>query len=132
MLTLVVGGVIIATNSTSSDQDPIAAVVDADDAVSQTVTGSIGELELVYSQDEEAFVLVGDSVEPLPADSTYQVWLVNTGDPTSLGTFEPDADGSMGMRADGVDPTGSTIAITVEPAGGSPQPTTSPVAQTSV
>ena len=76
-------------------------------------------------------MLVGDSLAAAPPESTYQVWLVSDGDFTSLGTFEPDADGSMEMRADGIDPTGSTIGITVEPVGGSEQPTLPPVARRS-
>ncbi|MET0908926.1 MAG: anti-sigma factor, partial [Ilumatobacteraceae bacterium] len=122
------GGVMVASNDAAQD-DPIAAVVDADDAVVHSVSGPIGELEFVYSAEEDAFVLVGDSLEAAPPESTYQVWLVSDGTFTSLGTFEPDPDdGSMEMRADGIDPTGSTIGITVEPAGGSDQPTLPPVA----
>jgi anti-sigma-K factor RskA len=71
-------------------------------------------------------------LEPAPADATYQVWLVNDGGFTSLGTFEPEPDGSMEMRGDGIDPTGSTIGITVEPVGGSDQPTSPPVAESIV
>ncbi|MET0911585.1 MAG: anti-sigma factor, partial [Ilumatobacteraceae bacterium] len=103
VLALVVGGALIATNSTSSDDDPIAAVVEADDAESHSLSGTIGELQLVYSPAEEAFVLVGDSLEAPPADSTYQIWLVTDGEPTSFGTFEPDDAGAMEIRADGVD-----------------------------
>lgn len=132
VLALVVGGAFIVTNSNSGDDDPIAAVVEADDAEAHSLSGTIGELDVVYSPGQEAFVLVGDSLEAPPADSTYQIWLVTDGEPISVGTFEPDDEGAIERRTDGVDPTGSTIAITVEPAGGSPQPTTTPVAQTSV
>ncbi len=131
VLVLVAGGVIVATNQ-DSDEDPIAAVVEADDAVSHSVSGPIGDLEFWYSPQENAVVLVGDSLEPVPSDETYQVWLVSDGNFTSLGTFEPDADGSMEMRGDGIDPTGSTIGITVEPIGGSAQPTSPPVAESVV
>jgi anti-sigma-K factor RskA len=127
VLAIVVGGVLVASDD-DPPQDPIAAVVEADDAVAHSVTGDIGELEFVYSAEEGAFVLVGDSLAAAPPESTYQVWLVSDGDFTSLGTFEPDGDGSMEMRADGIDPTGSTIGITVEPVGGSEQPTLPPVA----
>jgi anti-sigma-K factor RskA len=127
VLAVVFGGVMIASDDSAQD-DPIAAVVEADDAVAHSVTGPIGELEFVYSAEEDAFVLVGDSLDAVPAASTYQVWLVNDGNFTSLGTFEPDPDGSMEMRADGIDPTGSTVGITVEPVGGSDEPTLPPVA----
>jgi anti-sigma-K factor RskA len=129
-LLVVVGGVIVATSQDPAD-DPIAAVVEADDAVSHSVSGPIGELQFVYSPGEDAFVLVGDSLEPPADETTYQVWLVTDGEATSLGTFEPDSEGSMEMRADGLDPTGSTIGITVEPAGGSEEPTLPMVAQSS-
>lgn len=128
VLMLVAGGVLVATND-RDDDDSIAAVIEADDADSQIVTGSIGELELVYSADQDAFVLVGNSIAPAPAGSTYQVWLVKSGSATSVDTFVPDADGSITLRADGLDPTGSTIGITVEPAGGSDVPTMPLVAQ---
>ena len=48
---------------------------------------------------------------------------MSDGTATSVGTFDPDSDGDVAMRTDGVDPTGSTIGITVEPAGGSDEPT---------
>jgi len=35
----------------------------------------------------------------------------------------------MQMRADDIDPTDFTVAITLEPAGGSQLPTTPPIAQ---
>jgi anti-sigma-K factor RskA len=128
VLVLVAGGVIIATGDRGGD-DPIAAVIEADDADSLAVTGAIGDLELVYSAREDAFVLVGESLTPAPTDSTYQVWLVDDGGATPVGTFEPDSDGDVAMRADGFDPTGSTIGITVEPVGGSDVPTLPLVAQ---
>ena len=63
VLVLVAGGVIVATNQ-DSDEDPIAAVVEADDAVAHSVSGPIGDLEFWYSPEENAVVLVGDSLEP--------------------------------------------------------------------
>lgn len=128
VLALVAGGVIIST-SDDAGVDPIAAVIDAPDAQSQTVSGPLGDLEFVYSADEGAAVLLGDSIEPVPDDSTYQVWLVSDGSATSIGTFEPDSDGAAELRADGADPTGSIVGITIEPAGGSDQPTLPLVAQ---
>jgi anti-sigma-K factor RskA len=122
VLALLAGGVIIATGG-GDDDDPIAAVIDADDADSLAVTGPIGDLELVYSAREDAFVIIGESLTPPPTDSTYQVWLVDDGGATPVGTFEPDSDGDVAMRTDGFDPTGSTIGITVEPVGGSDEPT---------
>ncbi len=62
---------------------------------------------------------------PLPSDRTYQLWVLLDGSPLSAGTFSVDADG--GARLDPAPlPRLSgdiTVAITVEPAGGVPQPT---------
>lgn len=110
--------------------DEIAAVVEADDAVARSLSGEIGELEVVYSAERDALVLTGEGIEPLPEGSTYQAWLVADGAPASVGTFAPDPDGAIALRANGVDPTGAVVAVTVEPSGGSEQPTMPIVAQT--
>ena len=67
---------------------------------------------------------------PAPATGrTYQLWLVtNTGVKISAGTFEPQAMTAIGGRVVIPPGTGNVIvaAITDEPSGGSPQPTTQP------
>lgn len=132
---VVVGAVVVL--SLDGDEDDgrsaeIAAVLEAEDAQPHSVAGEIGELEFVYSPSQQAFVLVADSLELPPDDATYQVWLVKEEGQTSLGTFEPDDDGDMEMRADGIDPSGATIGITLEPEGGSEQPTEPMVAESVV
>ena len=42
---------------------------------------------------------------------------------TSAGLFRPDGGGVVLERLDGVDPTGFTLGVTEEPAGGSESPT---------
>ena len=126
LLVVVGGAIVVNTRDGDGGEDPIAAVVDADDATATAVTGEMGELEMWYSPAQQAVVLTGESLTPLPEGSTYQVWLVaesGGGSPASVGTFEPTSQGSMAMRVDGVDPAGSVMKITMEPAGGSPQPT---------
>ncbi len=132
---VVVGAVVVATTGDGGDDGrsaEIAAVLEADDAQPHSVAGEIGELEFVYSPSQEAFVLVADSLELPPDDATYQVWLVREDGQSSLGTFEPDEDGDMEMRAEGIDPTGATIGITLEPEGGSEQPSEPMVAESVV
>jgi anti-sigma-K factor RskA len=45
--------------------------------------------------------------------------------PRSLGLF----DGDTPLVADGLNPNATSLAVTVEPSGGSEQPTASPVVQ---
>ncbi|MFD8615588.1 anti-sigma factor, partial [Streptomyces sp. NPDC059631] len=56
----------------------------------------------------------------------HQLWLMRPNEnPRSLGLF----DGDTPLVADGLDPNSTSLAVTVEPHGGSQQPTTSPVVQ---
>jgi anti-sigma-K factor RskA len=63
----------------------------------------------------------------LPADQTYQIWLIDPqGGRTSGGTFTPESE--LPYTSVSVYSTGSLadyvgLGVTVEPAGGSSQPT---------
>lgn len=60
----------------------------------------------------------------LPADKTYELWLIAAGKPMAAGTFDVDPHGTGTVRVERV--TGNSIqawAVTIEPRGGVPQPT---------
>ena len=117
-----VGGVaLVATDDDSPD--PIAAVVEAPDATTRSLTGEIDDLTVVYSVSEGALVVEGDRLPVLDATATYQLWLVSDNGATSVGTFRPDADGRVSQRFADADPTGFVLGVTKEPAGGSEAPT---------
>jgi anti-sigma-K factor RskA len=66
-------------------------------------------------------------VPAAPAGKTYQAWFIAGGAPVSAGTMDAGADGNV-IAADLKPVNGTqTIAITVEPAGGSEQPTSAPI-----
>ena len=73
-------------------------------------------------------LLAAYRLPPAASGRTYQLWgIPSGGTPVSLGTFNTDASGSA--RVSFAVPAGVTIAVgavTDEPAGGSPQPTTTP------
>jgi anti-sigma-K factor RskA len=122
-LVAAVGLTAVVVRSQPAD-DPIAAVVDADDAVERQLTGTLdGTLTVASSADEAAIVVVGDDLAAVPDDRTLQLWLIGEGDPVSVGTFAPDADGAVRVRFDGVDAAAAVLGVTVEPAGGSDAPT---------
>ena len=76
-------------------------------------------------RDDRAIIVVED-MPPLPDDRTGQVWVVNDDVPEPSGLL--DSSGNMAATAI-TTPLGEAdaIAITVEPAGGSDEPTTDPV-----
>jgi anti-sigma-K factor RskA len=79
--------------------------------------------QLYRSTTGDAALIV--ALGPLPPDRVYQVWLLDGGAPRSAGLITPDAagQGTLALRSDDV--AGATvIAVTEEPAGGSPGPTT--------
>jgi anti-sigma-K factor RskA len=56
----------------------------------------------------------------------HQLWLMRPGaQPRSLGLFEGDTP----LVATGLGTSATSLAVTVEPGGGSPQPTTQPIVQ---
>src|SRR4051812_39229431 len=71
--------------------------------------------------------MVMTGVPAAPAGKTYQAWYIVDGQPASAGTMSADTDGNV--VASGLQPLPGTsvVAVTVEPAGGSPQPTSDPI-----
>ena len=88
-----------------------------------TYTGS-GSADAVVSGDRERVYLRVENLES-PADgSVYAAWLIGESGPEPAGLFVPDADGTATVALDGPVGTGVLLGITVEPEGGSSQPTT--------
>jgi len=65
------------------------------------------------------------SLPPPPPGRTYQLWLIVGGAPVSMGTFgvEPDGRGRLDTASVPQFEGEVTVAVTVEPSGGVPQPT---------
>jgi anti-sigma-K factor RskA len=117
-----VGGVVLVVTDDDA-ADPIAAVVDAPDATSRSLSGELDELTVIYSASQAALVVEGDGVPVVDDAVTYQLWLVGDDGATSVGIFRPDADGRVSERFANVDPTDFVLGVTREPAGGSESPT---------
>jgi anti-sigma-K factor RskA len=83
-----------------------------------------------YWNESLGLALLGQQV-PLPAsDRTLQLWVIpKGGQPISAGIFRPDEKGEVRLVASTILKLaeGQVIAITDEPAGGRPQPTTTPL-----
>lgn len=102
------------------------AVLTAPDA--QTVAQSVGDARatVVMSMSKGEAVLVTQGMAPPPAGSTYQVWYVGASGTAASAGFVPDGPSSATLLTG--DPSAAVaVGVTVEPEGGSPQPTTTPV-----
>ena len=90
--------------------------------VAQSSTGD-ASMQVTYVPDQKVAVMEVD-LPPLPAGRVYQAWRIDGGSPVSLGLVETTS-GSVAMVGDleGA----SAVALSVEPTGGSPAPTTNPI-----
>jgi anti-sigma-K factor RskA len=76
--------------------------------------------------DNDRAVLMAEDMPPVPEDKTFQIWVIENDVPKPGGLFETGEEWvvtSVETPLDGAD----IIAVTVEPEGGSPQPTTDPM-----
>ncbi len=80
--------------------------------------------QLIANPASQSAVLVVTGLPPLEAGRTYQVWLI-AGAPVSAGLLTVDANGQGVLIITSTESIGSfkSLGISVEPAGGSPQPT---------
>lgn len=82
----------------------------------------------VIELDQSQAVLFAEDVPSISEDQTFQIWVIENGTPRSAGTFEPG--NTVAAPITNSLQGAQTVAITVEPAGGSEQPTSDPVLQT--
>jgi anti-sigma-K factor RskA len=112
----------------ASSESTAEAVFAAPDV--RTVSGDIpggGTATVVFSRERDSGVLVMNNVTPPKKGTVYQMWLVNADGPHSAGTMASVAPSTTAVLPD-LD-SSSTLAFTVEPAGGSTAPTTPPFAE---
>jgi anti-sigma-K factor RskA len=83
------------------------------------LTGATGQL--VVSPDRAA-TLVVDDLAPAPPGKTYEAWVISDDETKPAGTFAGGATRTAFALTQSV-PDGATVAVTVEPAGGSDAPT---------
>jgi len=69
-------------------------------------------------------MLVVSNLDEAPAGKTYQAWVIDGGTANPAGTF--GGGGTIAVKLDHPVSSGSVVAVTVERAGGSEQPTSKP------
>jgi len=113
------------TVQASSKLDRIYAASDFQRS-STSVTGG-GTATVVWSDDLGTSAVILAGVAAPPAGKTYELWYIGS-QITPAGLVDSVHGGTTTAVLDGSKSKGDTIGITVEPAGGSEQPTTDPVA----
>ena len=71
-------------------------------------------------------MLVADGLAPAPAGQTYQIWFLDSSGAATSAGFVPAGDHSA-VVLQGDPGAAAAVGVTLEPVGGSAQPTTTPV-----
>jgi anti-sigma-K factor RskA len=115
-------------NMAQSRSHAIANVLGAADA--KMMTGRVstgGSATVVMSHRASALVFTAADLRSLPRARAYQLWLMGPSGSRSIGVLPAARNGMAGpMVVSGLAP-GDAVGLTVEPAGGSRQPTSAPI-----
>lgn len=117
-------GVIFGLQELNNSAMPseFAAILESSDAQEAVLTGEgDAQFRVVWSASSGEFAVRGENVPEISSDQTYEFWFVGDGDPVNAGLFTAE-DGTV--EFDGELPGDPALwGITIEPAGGSPAPT---------
>ncbi|KUM71348.1 anti-sigma factor [Streptomyces sp. ISL-22] len=105
----------------------IANVLAAPDARATAGEDAQGRtIGVVASASQGRAIVTLSGYGDLPSGRVHQLWLMRPdAQPRSLGLF----DGDTPLATSGLDKSATSLAVTVEPDGGSPQPTSQPIVQ---
>jgi anti-sigma-K factor RskA len=106
----------------------VASVLAAPDA--RTVTRKVasgGSATIVRSRSKGRVVFAASGLSGLPASKVYELWLMGPAGVRPAGLLRQSDDGVVAPVVALPLSSEERVGLTVEPAGGSPQPTTEPI-----
>jgi len=115
-------------NSAEAHSQDIAAVLAAPDAqITSAPTSVGGSAIVVVSRTEQKMVFTSSGLPALPSTQVYELWLLGPGTARPAGLLPAPVGGKTApVLASGVQPD-DKVGVTVEPAGGTSSPTTTPI-----
>lgn len=115
----------------TSDEPELSAadrVLQAPDAETVSVDlGEAGRAKVVRSRTEDRAVIVTEDMVAAPAGKVYELWFQTPEDSMVPAGLMPPAPDQV-VLLEGPAAEAVAVGITVEPAGGSPEPTSEPIA----
>lgn len=125
---VIAGGVAVGTSLGRDDEaaavQAIEAAPDAERAEVAMADGTVATVVWAASEGRSAVLFEG--LDDAPEGSVYQAWYIDAAGPHSAGTFSAEG-ASTAFVLEGELGQGAVVGITVEPEGGSEQPTTEPI-----
>jgi anti-sigma-K factor RskA len=128
-------GAVGALSSARDVDAAIAAVLSAPDArIVSGATSAGGTATAVASRSGRTVVFTSTGLPVLPPTSVYELWFIGSGGARPAGLLPPAPSGAAGAASGTTTPllasglaSGDAVGITVEPAGGTQSPTTTPI-----
>lgn len=115
------------------EAERIGSVVAASDARSFQQESDGGTVTVVVSPSQGTAVLTAEDLPPVASGEVYQAWWIDAqGEPVSAGTLSSASDARSVTLLSGSAQGAVTVAVTVEPDGGSKAPTTEPISAVDV
>jgi anti-sigma-K factor RskA len=133
VIAVIAAGWFDARSDLARNERVVDVVLDSKGGIN--LAGSGDAVGKVVSSEEGGSVFVAQGLDAAPEDHTYQLWLMkgSCADPTAPtcqihggGTFDSEAGISV-LRTSRALKGYARAAVTIEPDGGSPKPTTEPV-----
>lgn len=130
---LIAAGVVFGLNWPGPNgwgaQQQLAQLASAADSQSETIeVAGGGEVTLVWSEEHGRSAVRTNDLPDVGDGRTYELWYIDDSGATPAGTFDASGEGGAWRILEGEFAPGVVVGITVEPAGGSEQPTTEPIA----
>jgi anti-sigma-K factor RskA len=115
-------------NTAQAQNQALAAVLAAPDAQIASANSSTGgRATVVLSYAEQKMIFTSSGLPALPNNKVYELWLLSTGSARPAGLLPAPTDGKTApVLAAGLT-SADKVGVTVEPAGGTSSPTTTPI-----
>jgi Anti-sigma-K factor rskA len=113
-----------ALNALAERQARAISILAQPGATRIPVAGAEESLLLVVGMDGDA-VLIVSRLAQAPAGKAYEIWVISGKTPKPAGLFQAGKDTVVPLTR--TVPKGATVALTLEPVGGSPRPTSKPL-----
>ena len=131
-IALILGGVAIATNLLSpkpdSQAEQMAELKQASDMREMQAELPTGErVMLRWSHELATSAVIVDGMDPAPSDKVYQLWYIDDEGARPAGILSIEDEGKSWRVLDGTMDDDDKVGVTVEPMGGSDQPTSDPI-----
>jgi hypothetical protein len=110
-------------NTTTLEQ---ALSILSDPALQDASFGPPATRGRVFVSPNRGIIFIGAGLPHLDAHTTFELWVIpKSGNPIPAGTFRSQGSAAVYVQSAPA-PNAAAVAVTVEPLGGSPQPTTTP------